>query len=338
MVNEYFSFTQPQNHKKKIIIALILSFTLIVGSVYLLARSNNSLIISEYELEIEEFNLFIKEHNKIYQDEAEFYSRFSAFRENLAYIRVFNSLKNDYVIGKTCFADMTLAEFKKVYLKETPQSLKSHIETPIVSQVPQSVNWVAKGAVTPVINQGQIGSPVDITIAGSVESAWFIAGHPLVALSYQELFDCSSQQVVEQCYQFIVAHGLTSLANYPSGSQRTCNQAKVAQPVAKISSYAAVTPNSPTALETAIAYGPTVTLVDASSFQLYTGGTITSGCGTSLNHAVLAVGYNLAPSVPYYTVKNSWGASWGMSGYAQIGIANGPGICGIQISPYYPKV
>jgi len=52
-------------------------------------------------------------------------------------------------------------------------------------------------------------------------------------------------------------------------------------------------------------------------FQLYTSGVITSSkCGTNIDHAVVAVGYGTDPTYgAYFLVRNSWGTSWGESGY-----------------------
>lgn len=72
---------------------------------------------------------------------------------------------------------------------------------------------------------------------------------------------------------------------------------------------------------------------------MYTSGIITKNCGDKLDHGVLAVGYGIENDVEYYIVKNSWGPSWGESGYVRIGVATGAGICGIQSGPpSYPSV
>jgi len=87
-------------------------------------------------------------------------------------------------------------------------------------------------------------------------------------------------------------------------------------------------------LEAAINIGPVSIAVEADQyvFQGYTGGVITSGCGTRLDHGVLAVGYGTDAGQDYFIVKNSWGASWGDNGYLKIA----PSQCGITLQPSYP--
>ena len=54
-----------------------------------------------------------------------------------------------------------------------------------------------------------------------------------------------------------------------------------------------------------------------------------------LDHGVLAVGYGPG----YYIVKNSWGPSWGESGYIQLATGEGgAGECGLLSDPSYPTV
>merc|ERR1712118_180627 len=71
---------------------------------------------------------------------------------------------------------------------------------------------------------------------------------------------------------------------------------------------------------------------DQNAFQGYSGGVITSGCGTNLDHGVTAVGYTSS----YFIVKNSWGASWGQNGYVNIGSSGN--VCGIHSDASYPTV
>jgi len=66
-------------------------------------------------------------------------------------------------------------------------------------------------------------------------------------------------------------------------------------------------------------------------FQTYTSGVITSSrCGTAIDHAITAVGYDSAAAEPYFAVRNSWGSTWGDAGYVNIGMSTGKGICGIN--------
>ena len=70
----------------------------------------------------------------------------------------------------------------------------------------------------------------------------------------------------------------------------------------------------------AIAQGPVSVTIDASQtvFHAYTSGIITgTACGTSLDHAVVAVGYgtDAETGLDYYLIRNSWGAAWGLSGH-----------------------
>jgi len=74
---------------------------------------------------------------------------------------------------------------------------------------------------------------------------------------------------------------------------------------------------------------------------MYNGGIINSAkCGTNLDHGVLVVGFGTDASAggDYWLLKNSWGPSWGESGFFRLARTNkdGPGICGLQMEPSYP--
>jgi len=95
----------------------------------------------------------------------------------------------------------------------------------------------------------------------------------------------------------------------------------------------------PQQLKNALDQGPVSVAIEADQpvFGNYVSGVITSAsCGTNLDHGVLAVGYGTENGDEYFLVKNSWGASWGESGYVKIGVADGAGICGINSSASQP--
>jgi C1A family cysteine protease len=59
-----------------------------------------------------------------------------------------------------------------------------------------------------------------------------------------------------------------------------------------------------------------------------------------MNHAVSMIGYGTENGVNYWLLKNSWGTSWGESGFFRIkrDSVDGPGICGLLQESNYPVV
>merc|ERR1712196_269297 len=68
----------------------------------------------------------------------------------------------------------------------------SKFEKPVDFTPPDSVDWVAQGAVSSVKNQGQCGSCWTFSAAGALEGAMAVAGRTLVELSEQELVSCDT--------------------------------------------------------------------------------------------------------------------------------------------------
>jgi len=97
--------------------------------------------------------------------------------------------------------------------------------------------------------------------------------------------------------------------------------------------------NSVSALQSAVAQQPVSVAIEAdqSAFQFYSSGVLTSGCGQTLDHGVLVVGYGTLNGVDYWKVKNSWGPTWGQDGYILIQRSSA-NLCGILSAASYPNL
>jgi len=297
------------------------------------------------------FTKFMTQYNKKYTHDTFFY-RYTVFKQNLDKITLGNKQNHTYTMGMNAMGDMTLAEYKATklgYKQVSRPFLRSKNAAPAKKHAPIApntvVDWRNKGAVTPIKDQGQCGSCWAFSTTGSTEGAAAVASGKLVSLSEQQLVDCSGAQgnqgcnggLMDQAFEFIIQNkGITTEAAYPyTAEDGTCN-ADV-EPAVTITGYTDVTSGDEDALAAAVNLGPVSVAIEADQacFQFYSGGILSDpSCGTALDHGVLAVGYNTAASGQYWIVKNSWGTSWGMSGY--VNIAKGTDECGISMEPSYP--
>ena len=192
--------------------------------------------------------------------------------------------------------------------------------------LPAKWDWREQNGVTPIRDQGNCGSCWAFATVGVMESAIKIKDGVATDLSEQFLVSCNTDQwgcnggwwghkyhvnpgaVVESCFPYQAADvPCKSSCEHPYRLDRW--------------GYVGTTETVPSveALKTAIyQYGPISVAVSADGyFSAYSGGVFNRNNNGSINHAVILVGWD--DSQQCWVMKNSWGSSWGESGYMRIG-------------------
>lgn len=221
--------------------------------------------------------------------------------------------------------------------------------------LPAAVDWVAKGAVTPVKDQGQCGSCYSFSAVGAVEGAYQIQTGTLLELSMQEVVDCDDLDggcqggEMQQTFKWVQENGgLCLLTDYPYVSGETQDKEAVCRACPVVvgtapESWTMVRRNSLPALQAAVAQQPVSVAVGASrAWMFYESGVFDGQCEKELNHGVLCVGYGQQEAEEggeeWWKVKNSWGTGWGMEGYILLKRADGDkaAACGILQDASFP--
>lgn len=197
-----------------------------------------------------------------------------------------------------------------------------------------TVDWVSYGAVSPVKYQGTCTASYAFSAVGAIEGVSVIYFKNQQEYSVQQVIDCSQSFGNNGCYNgrmdntfnYAKAVGLNSWSSYPYiGNLQNC---KVSSGFFKVNGSIAVSDCN--SLANALTARPISVAVDGQNFQSYKTG-IFKNCGTNLSLAVLLVGM----TDTYWTLKNSWGTTWGEKGYIRISRGN---TCGVCMAASYPTV
>jgi len=300
--------------------------------------------LHQYELE---YMNYLAEFGKSMNSVDEFESRMENFKLTDLSIQSINESNNTWTAGHNQFSDWTHEEYKGMLgLIATYENAEVTVFDE--SDIPNGVNWVDAGAVTPVKDQGQCGSCWSFSTTGSLEGAHFKATGELLSFSEQQLVDCANT-LNKGCnggnplwaFRYLKSHKAELESTYPyfSGTTKTggaCKYDAASATSVSVTSDGSVAASNATQMKAALAQQPLSVLIEADKmvFQTYKTGVLNSTkCGTQLDHAVLAVGYGTEDGQDYWLVKNSWNTTWGDQGYIKLAIVEGNGICGVQMGP-----
>ncbi|CAL1545450.1 unnamed protein product [Lymnaea stagnalis] len=202
-------------------------------------------------------------------------------------------------------------------------------------------DWRDYGVITPVSDQGQLGSVMDFVIAEGVESLLAIKNNTrAIPLSVAEVAECCDDDFHQPKYRgfdcIVAIGGLCTPSGYKNGTGY-CNSA-LCTPVGKVSGTGYIPTGQENFMLKVIRLTPISAYINAGvpSFQSYVSGVYedASCYPTTLDHAVQVVGYGTDAGKDFWIIKNSWGANWGEQGYMRM--LRGKNMCGIAEMAFYP--
>mmetsp|Transcript_58940 Transcript_58940/g.140703 ORF Transcript_58940/g.140703 Transcript_58940/m.140703 type:complete len:541 (+) Transcript_58940:93-1715(+) len=321
-------------------------------------------------LEDKVFKDFIAKYGHTFKDAEDKIRHENYFVEHKRFLEVFNNeTTHKCTLRLTELADLNQTEFEQTHLglnSETPaRRLNSNgeFEQPEherrLTAVPASFDWEQAGAVTAVKNQASCGCCYAFATIAALEGAWQIATGQLIDMSDQQVLDCTYQVGIpanmgcnggylSTSLQYMTGANTCTMASYPyspaTGAVGNClaDTCSSIVPHPYVTGWNWVLPiNDMDTMMRALVQQPIAVGMAASStaFMLYGSGIITAAeCGTTIDHAVLLVGYGTDGADDYWRLKNQWGTTWGESGYFRVEKDSGTtgGACSILSQPAYP--
>lgn len=306
-----------------------------------------------HQLEGYTFDKYVADFGKGYKREtSEYKMREKLFVSAMEKIKKHNSDETQsWKMGVNMFTDMTPAEwkrfngFKKSKTRAPPKKVITGREgTPSGWEPPRSVNWVERGAVTPIKSQGSCGCCWACSGTESMESYYYLSTGKLPSLSFQQMASCTPAPLSYGCDGGDYAEGWTAINStglplteewaYPfenfffptSGNAPTAACYNVSSKFLNkhpynwfavltqvgIQGYNSVTVNDGAAAVAALAMvGPQSISIAAGNWQWYENGIFTNTAANgednewSIDHAVQCVGYGVETTIVNNTRKET---------------------------------
>ena len=296
-----------------------------------------------------QFKRFINKYQKKYESINEFLARYQVFKQNV--METFKEENSLYKTGITKFSDLTKQEFKRIYLNLNYNAMAMANFDPtyvkVSNDAPSAYDWRDYGRVSAVKDQGSCGSCWAFATVANLEGLYAKEKGVIKTFSEQMLVDCDNLDsgcnggLEEDAYTWIKKNGgIMFDSDYPYiGRKGTCKSVASKYADFKVTGFKKLGSSSSVyscadeeeMKEFLYENGPLSVALNADPLQTYVSGILdksSSQCKASeIDHAVLLVGYGSA-SVDYWIIKNSWGKSWGESGYFRI--RRGNGTCGVN--------
>jgi len=286
------------------------------------------------------FMEYIVKEGKSYGTVEEYTYRLEIFQLKDFEITHHNENNSQWKMGHNKFSDRTVAEMDRFNQARAPMPHQepTYLNTP-EAELP--INWITKGAVNAIQDQGACGSCWAFSTICGMEGGHFVASGELLKFSEQQLVSCSTENagcnggMSYDGYHYFMTHQPMSEASYPyTARDGTCHydaaeayNINTANP-----SYVTVPFDEVDQMKAALSLKPLNVSIYASatSFQQYSSGIYNDpNCGNQHNHATNVVGWGISSGVEYWIMRNSWGTSWGEEGYMKMEIVSGDGQCGV---------
>ncbi|KAH8054312.1 transferase [Aureococcus anophagefferens] len=288
----------------------------------------------------EAFMTFMTKFEKTYETVEEWAHRLTVFAQNAKIVLEHDAKAEGFALGlDNQFADWTAEEFASYQkLHSRPAAAGGATHEVSDKATPTAVDWRTEGVVADIKNQGSCGSCWTFSTVVSIEGAAARKTGKLVTLSEQNLVDCVKKDqidggdeccmgcsggLMDNAFDYIIKNqdgGIDTEASYGyTGKDGTCAFDK-ANVGATISNW------------TDVAVGD--------EWQLYSGASSSPGPSsaasdpTHADHGVAIVGYGTDDGVDYWWIRNSWGTTWGESGYMRL--ERGVNACGVANFASYP--